>query len=164
MVGAAVLFPTFHTYLGDNATDCTLFVCSLSLRQPVLHSGHRTAAPTNPDFLLHNNNNPAFHYISYACRRVYWFHTQSTRHSPISRQVRRPPPGPTEAHEPRSTGAVEAGMGQRPPFFAVFAALRAHDAVGQRPGLYSHRQLGLGRSRGCRQRPRPMIGQGADTT
>ena len=74
--------------------------------------------------------------ISYACRRVYWFHT---RHSSISRQVRRPPPGPTEAHEPRSTGAVEAGMDQRPPVFVVFAALRAHDAVGQRPGLYSHR-------------------------
>ena len=30
LVGAAVLFPTFHTYLGDNATDCTLFVSSLS--------------------------------------------------------------------------------------------------------------------------------------
>ena len=57
----------------------------------------------------------------------------------ISRQViRRPPPDPTGAHEPRSTGAVEAGMVQRPPLSAVFAALRAHDSVGQRPGLYSH--------------------------
>ena len=38
LVGAAALFPTFHTYLGDKATDCTSLVSGCSHHYFIGHS------------------------------------------------------------------------------------------------------------------------------
>ena len=36
LVGAAVVVPSFHPYLGDNATDCTMFVCGYSSQHSII--------------------------------------------------------------------------------------------------------------------------------